>query len=41
MSKTVAALTALKLSIDKRVALDEDVVHYLKRWPCQASGQSR
>jgi CubicO group peptidase (beta-lactamase class C family) len=31
MSKTVAALTALKLSIDKRVALDEDVTHYLKR----------
>ena len=32
MSKTVAALTALKLSIDRRVTLDEDVVHYLKRW---------
>jgi len=32
MSKTIAALTALKLAIDGRVLLDEDVARYLKRW---------
>ena len=32
MSKTVAAITALSLSIEGRVSLDEDVAHYLKRW---------
>lgn len=32
MSKTVAAITALSLSLAGRVSLDEDVAHYLKRW---------
>jgi CubicO group peptidase (beta-lactamase class C family) len=32
MSKTIAALTALKLAVDKRVSLDDDVARYLKRW---------
>src|SRR6185437_5758972 len=32
MSKTVAAITALSLSTEGRVSLDEDVAHYLKRW---------
>ena len=32
MSKTVAAITALALSIEGRVSLEEDVAHYLKRW---------
>ena len=43
MSKTVAALTALKLSVDKRVFLDEDVAHYLKRWqlPALPAGSSK
>ncbi len=43
MSKTIAALTALKLSIEGRVSLDEDVAHYLKRWrlPALPSGSTR
>jgi CubicO group peptidase (beta-lactamase class C family) len=32
ISKTFAALAALSLSIERRVSLDEDVAHYLKRW---------
>jgi CubicO group peptidase (beta-lactamase class C family) len=36
MSKTVAALTALSLSMQGRVSLDEDVAHYLKRWQLPA-----
>jgi CubicO group peptidase (beta-lactamase class C family) len=36
MSKTIAAVTALKLAIDKRVSLDEDVARYLKRWQLSA-----
>jgi CubicO group peptidase (beta-lactamase class C family) len=43
MSKTIAALTALRLAQDGRVSLDQDVAHYLKRWPLPAlpSGASR
>jgi CubicO group peptidase (beta-lactamase class C family) len=33
MSKTIAAVTALKLSQDGRVSLDQDIARYLKRWP--------
>jgi CubicO group peptidase (beta-lactamase class C family) len=32
MSKTVAAITALSLSIAGRISLDQDVAQYLKRW---------
>jgi hypothetical protein len=43
MSKTIAALTALRLSQDGRVSLDQDVARYLKRWPPPAlpSGASK
>jgi len=43
MSKTIAALTALKLSIDGLVSLDEDVSRYLKRWrlPSMPPGSSK
>jgi len=43
ISKTIAALAALALSINRRVSLDEDVSHYLKRWrlPSLPSGSSK
>jgi CubicO group peptidase (beta-lactamase class C family) len=43
MSKTIAALTALKLSLDGRLSLDQDVTRYLKRWslPALPSGASK
>jgi CubicO group peptidase (beta-lactamase class C family) len=43
MSKTIAALTALKLSLDGRLSLDQDVARYLKRWslPALPSGASK
>lgn len=36
MSKTIAGLAAMKLSIDGRVSLDGDVSLYLRRWPLPA-----
>jgi CubicO group peptidase (beta-lactamase class C family) len=43
MSKTVAAITALSLSIAGQLSLDEDVAHYLKRWqlPALPPGSSK
>jgi CubicO group peptidase (beta-lactamase class C family) len=43
MSKTIAALTALRLSQDGRVSLDQDVARYLKHWklPAPPSGASK
>lgn len=43
MSKTIAALTALKLALDGRLSLDEDVARYLKRWqlPAMPPGSSK
>jgi CubicO group peptidase (beta-lactamase class C family) len=43
MPKTIAALTALRLSQDGRVSLDQDIARYLKRWPLPAlpSGASK
>ncbi|MGY8668514.1 serine hydrolase domain-containing protein [Bradyrhizobium sp. UFLA05-109] len=43
MSKTIAALTALVLSIQGEVLLDADVTQYLKRWllPALPVGSSR
>jgi CubicO group peptidase (beta-lactamase class C family) len=43
ISKTFAAVTALCLSIQRRVSLDEDVSNYLKRWrlPALPPGSTR